>query len=258
MLNTLRLPAAFLLCSPLVPLSEFTYLGFMIASFQLFGVVHLLILAAIPLIAGALVWLARHNEKAARQIRLSLGILIALNELIWYSYVLRQGWVSLPYGLPLNLCDVALWLTVVAVLTLKPVVFELAYFWGLAGSGMAILTPDLGASLPSYPAIQFFTAHGGVVIAVLYITWGKLARPGAGSWLRAFAFLNFYAVAIAVFNVVFKTNYFYLCEKPASASLLDHMGPWPVYIITGEVLALGIFVLLYLPFRKATPQHEPK
>ncbi|MBI3585862.1 MAG: TIGR02206 family membrane protein [Ignavibacteriales bacterium] len=230
----------------------------MIASFQLFGVVHLLILTAIPLIAGALVWLARHNEKTTLQIRLSLGILIALNELIWYGYVLRQGWVSFPYGLPLNLCDVALWLTVVAALTLKPAIFELAYFWGLAGSGMAILTPDLGASLPSYPAIQFFTAHSGVIIAVLYITWRRLAKPRTGSWLRAFAFLNFYAAVIAVFNAVFKTNYFYLCEKPASASLLDYMGPWPVYVIIGEVLALGIFVLLYLPFRKATPQHEPK
>lgn len=230
----------------------------MIASFQLFGVVHLLILTAIPLTAGALVWLAQHNEKTALQIRLSLGILVALNELIWYSYVLRQGWVSFPYGLPLNLCDIALWLTVVAILTLKPIVFELAYFWGLAGSGMAILTPDLGVSLPSYPAIQFFTAHAGVIIAVLYVTWRKLSKPRVGSWLRAFVLLNCYAALIAVFNVVFKTNYFFLCEKPASASLLDYMGPWPIYIIIGELFALGIFALLYFPFRKATAQHESK
>ncbi|MBI3578764.1 MAG: TIGR02206 family membrane protein [Ignavibacteriales bacterium] len=230
----------------------------MVASFQLFGVVHLLILAAIPLIAGALVWLARHDEKTALQIRLGLGILITFNELIWYGYVLRQGWASFPYGLPLNLCDVALWLTVAALLTLKPAVVELAYFWGIAGSGMAILTPDLGVSLPSYPAIQFFTAHGGVIIALLYMAWKKLSKPRVGSWLRAFMFLNCYAAAIALFNIAFKTNYFYLCEKPASASLLDYMGPWPVYIIVGELFALGIFALLYVPFRKATPKQESK
>lgn len=221
----------------------------MAALFQLFGTLHLLILVAIPLIAGMLVWLARHNDKTARQIQLGLGILIALNELVWYGYVLQRDWVSFPYGLPLNLCDVALWLTVVAIWTRKPVVFELAYFWGLAGSSMALLTPDLGASLPSYPAVQFFAAHGGVVVTLLFVTWRGLAQPRIHSWLRAFAMLNCYAAAIALFNVIFNTNYFYLCEKPSSASLLDYMGPWPIYIIVGEVLALGIFALLYLPFR---------
>ena len=140
----------------------------------------------------------------------------------------------------------------------KTIVLELAYYWGLAGSGMAILTPDLGVSLPSYPAIQFFTAHGGVIIAVLYVIWRKLSKPRADSWLRAFILLNCYAGLIAVFNFVFKTNYFFLCEKPASASLLDYMGPWPIYIIVGEILALGIFALLHVPFRKTAEQPELK
>jgi uncharacterized membrane protein YwaF len=42
----------------------------------------------------------------------------------------------------------------------------------------------------------------------------------------------------------------YLRHKPLVATPLDAMGPWPVYIWTGALVALGLFHFLALPFRR--------
>ena len=121
--------------------------------------------------------MARRRPRSARGIRLGLALLIAGNELAWYAYALAQGWVAPPHGLPLDLCDVVLWLTVWALVALRPWALEACWFLGLAGSGMAVLTPDLGAPLASYPAVKFLVAHGAVVASALYLAWSGALRP---------------------------------------------------------------------------------
>jgi hypothetical integral membrane protein (TIGR02206 family) len=218
--------------------------------FVLFSAVHLAIIAAIPALAGLLALSARRRPAVSRPIRLVLGCFLLVNELIWYAWRIHTEGVRFPEGLPLELCDLALWMTVLTALTLKQWSFEVSYFAGLGGSSMAVLTPDLWAPLLSYPTIYFFLAHGGVIAVLLFLIWSKLARPRAGCLWRVLAILNGYAALIALFNFVFETNYMYLCRKPAGASLLDYMGPWPVYILVGEIFAIGLFSLLWLPFRR--------
>jgi hypothetical integral membrane protein (TIGR02206 family) len=219
------------------------------SAFQLFGISHILILSAIPLIAGLLVRALNKKHERAKIFRIRLATFLLANELVWYSYCLIRGWVSFPYGLPLNLCDIVVWLTIAAAFTLNPTLVELAYYWGVSGSLMAVLTPDLGVPLASYPGVYFFVAHCGVVITIIFIVWGKLATPRKGSAWKALLWLNAYAVLIGAYNAIFQTNYFYLCEKPGSPTLLDYMGPWPWYILAGELFGVGAFWLLWLPFR---------
>lgn len=223
-------------------------------AFQLFGAAHLCIVTAILLLAGLLVIWARHFPEHARFIRSGMGTVILVNELIWYAYNIYNGWFRFPDTLPLHLCDLTLWLTIISAFTLNPRCFELSYYFGLAGTSMAILTPDVWAPFPSYPTVQFFLAHGMIVATVLFMSWGKLCRPQPKSIVRAFIYLNIYTIVIALFNVIFDTNYMYLCQKPSGFSILNYFGPWPLYILISEFLALILFLLLWLPFRKATIQ----
>jgi len=220
-------------------------------SLPLFGPAHLAIVAAVPAVAAALALTARRCPAAGRPIRYALGAFLLLNELVWYVYQIHHGYLRFPGQLPLQLCDVAVWLAALAALSRSAWSFDLVWYWGLSGAGMAILTPDLWTPFPSYLAIAFFLSHGGVVATILFLAWSGLARPRPGSLQRAFLALNAVAAAIGAFDAVFGTNYFYLRQKPSHASLLSLFGPWPIYILVAEPLVLLLFWILWLPFRRA-------
>ena len=114
---------------------------------------------------------------------------------------------------------------------------------------MALLTPNLYH--PSlFDLSLFFADHGLIVAAALYLVWSRQARPRRGSITRAMLAMNVFTVLVGTFDFLFKTDYMFLRAKPEMASLLDVLGPWPWYILTCEAVALGLFLLLYLPFRR--------
>jgi hypothetical integral membrane protein (TIGR02206 family) len=148
------------------------------------------------------------------------------------------------------------WLSVAACLTLAPGIVEFAYLAGLAGAGMAVVTPDLWSPWPSYPAIYFFVAHGGIVIAVCVLLFGRISTLRPGAVWRAFGWLLAYACAVGAFDAFTGADYMFLCRKPKNASLLDSLGPWPIYLIAAAAVALALFWLLWLPVghrRKPSP-----
>ena len=171
---------------------------------------HLSILLAVLAVAGVLSVLLRHRATSSRTVRFSLAGFLATNELVWYGYRLRTEGFRFPEGLPLQLCDITLWVTVAAALTLAPKLYEIAYFCGLGGSGMALLTPDLWAPLASYPTVYFFLSHGFVVVTLITLAGGRLVRVQPGCVWRTFAILNVYAAGVGLFDAVFKTNYLYV------------------------------------------------
>lgn len=216
------------------------------SDFRLFGWLHWAVIAVTAAAPFLLARLARPLP-----VRRTLAALLAINELIWYAYrYSTEGW-RFPEGVPLQLCDVVVWVTVAAAWTARRGVFEMAWFWGLAGAGMAILTPDLWAPCWSYPTFYFFLAHGLIVAALLYLVVAGVTRPAPGAPWRALIGVNLYALFVGGFNAAFGTNYMYLCRKPEGASILDWLGPWPWYLLGGEAAALALFWLLWLPFRYA-------
>jgi hypothetical integral membrane protein (TIGR02206 family) len=216
---------------------------------ETFGPAHLAIVAAVPLAAWALARLARRGPQALRRVRRALAAALALDALAWYGALAGRGAIDPPHGLPLDLCDLVLPVVVVALAAPRPWALEAAYYLGLGGSGMALLTPDVGDGASPVAVVQFFVAHGGVVGAVLLLLLAGALRPRPGSWWRVFLAVNAYAAAVLAFDLAFGTNYMYLREKPAAGTLLDLLGPWPWYVLAADGVALALLWLLHLPFR---------
>jgi len=199
--------------------------------------------------ASAALILSRQRLKGQEDRRIRRAIAAALlgNGLIALGIGVIQGHPRIP----LQLCDLALMVTAWTLVSLNRSVAELAYFWGLAGSVQAVLTPDLHDPFPGYWWMTFFLGHCGVVLGVVYLTVTGRVEPTLRSVWRAWLLTNLYAAVVGLVNWRFGTNYGYLAHKPMQPSLLDYLGPWPYYIVGMEIAALLSLILLYVPFSLA-------
>ena len=219
--------------------------------FALFGAIHVAILCAVPALAGALSFAHRRFPGAANFIRLGFAAILLVDYVVHYGWQISHHKLTFPDHMPFELCDASMALTVLSLFLLRPLLFDLAYYWALAGASMALLTPNLLEPFPSFGTVQFFLSHGLTVAGVLYLVWSGQASPRRWSVARAMIGVNVFAVLVGSFDYLYKTDYFYLRSKPANPSLLDFLGPWPVYIAGAEAVMVVFFLLLYLPVRRS-------
>jgi hypothetical integral membrane protein (TIGR02206 family) len=218
--------------------------------FERFGPPHLAVIAltfATPLFLAAVV---RWSDSAAVARAASwflVGLLVGAKTLM-LVFLARDGELTIANAAPMYLCDWAAVATVITLIYPNQWTYELGYFWALAGTLQALLTPDLSYEFPDPRFISFFALHGGVIASALYMTLGIGMRPVPMSILRALAWSAVYLAVTMAVNAIFGTNYGYLRAKPAHASLLDYMAPWPFYIAQLALLAILSCLVYYLPF----------
>jgi hypothetical integral membrane protein (TIGR02206 family) len=180
----------------------------------------------------------------------ALAVAIGATYLVEHAHFIARGTWALDFNLPLHLTDVVTVVSVLALWTGRPALVELTWFWALTASLQAVLTPDLGADFPELIYWTFFITHSGAVVAAVLLVIGRRITPRAGAVGRAFGATLVVAAAAGTADLLTGGNYMWLREKPDTASLLDVMGPWPWYILSGAVLALALFTLLDMPFRR--------
>ncbi|GAB6926071.1 TIGR02206 family membrane protein [Paenibacillus sp. JCM 10914] len=151
-------------------------------------------------------------------------------------------------SLPLELCSITLFLSIILLVTNKPALYPLVFFAGIGGAMQAILTPNLGYPFPHFRFFHFFIVHIAIILTALYMTWIRGYRPTWRSIAWTMVFLNIAALLVGLVNLALGSNYMFLMRKPDTPSLLDLLGPHPVYIMVEELIALSLFVLMHTFF----------
>ena len=222
------------------------------SGFETFGAPHLAAMALTLAVPAVLAAIARRGPGTVGTVIACLiaGALLA-NELTYWTIRISQigldGWIR--NHLPLHVCGVAVLLTAWTLIFRSEKTYEIAYFWGLVGSANAVITPGgLGVDFPEYRFFQYFIAHSGIVVGVLFATWGLGMRPALSGMFRAFGVLAVFAALVGAVNYLLGSNYMWLSGAPPDTASPFFAAPWPWYLPILAGVGFAMFFVVLLPF----------
>ncbi|WP_446685705.1 TMEM164 family acyltransferase [Paenibacillus alginolyticus] len=135
---------------------------------------------------------------------------------LYLWYVFEKMW-DIRYTLPLELCSITLVLSIIMLFNRSILLYQILYF-------------------------------AGIGVAILYMTWIENYKPTWKSIGITMIFLNVILVFVGSVDSLLHANYMFLLHKPDTVSILDFLGPYPYYLIFEELIAIVIFIVIFLPF----------
>jgi len=220
--------------------------------FELFGTVHLITIAVIIVVSVLLPRIYKDksiNQKSTMN-KVIAGV-IALHVII--SPYKDLYLLANPYDwretLPLHMCDLSEIFLIWFLLGGPKILYLCAFFWGLGGASMAILTPDISYHDLDY--IFFMIGHGMIIVGIMYATVALGNRPYVNDILKVSAITAFILLPIVyIINILLgePANFWYLIAKPGGASLMDMFPDPPYHLLYTTPIAIAVFYLIYLPY----------
>lgn len=220
--------------------------------FVLFSGVHLFSMLIIVLITT---WLTiAYKDKADNEKSVMAKILAyVLIVHVLSSPIKDLFFVVNPYNwrevLPLHMCDLSEIFMAWFLLGGPKLLYKCAFFWGLGGASLALITPDVYFYDLEY--VYFFIGHGAIILTIIYATVVLGNRPYFRDILVVSALTIFILLPITyVINLVLgePANYWYLLQKPPGDTILDLFPDPPLHILYTTPVAIFVFLLTYLPY----------
>lgn len=221
--------------------------------FSYFSLAHIL-----PLIVmGILIYLSYlyreqlRNWKHEYNLRIVFALVLLLSDNAYFWHKMYIG-ADIANHLPVTVCGWATIMSVFLLLTKKQGLFDIVYFFVLAGSINALITPaviiDNGPTHFRY--YQFWIQHTGIFVATFYMLFVHRFNINFKSMVKSFLVLVFLALlAIYVNSNIENANYLFLATTEAGDSVLNFL-PSNLglrLLIMGGVIGF-LYFLAYLPW----------
>lgn len=203
---------------------------------------------SVVIAAGAVLFARAHPGRSADRVARAAAVVLLAKAGLWvylFDFATPFTWAS---GLPLQLCDFAVFLAAAACWWQVPLFAEVLWFWALAGTAQAVVTPDLPAGFPNLLFISYMVGHLAVITAAFVLSVGLGLAPRRRAVPRVFAVTVGYALVVGAVDWLAHADYLFLASPPPTVSLLSLLGPWPWYVVSAAGVALVMFVVLDMPF----------
>ena len=113
----------------------------------------------------------------------------------------REGYTQqIKLGLPLHLCDFSCASIMLYFITQRREFFIFAFFAGISGAGMAILTPDVLYSFPHIDYVRHMVGHSMILLGVSYAIIIDNQRPYFKDVHRVLFVLTFFLILMYPIN----------------------------------------------------------
>ena len=140
----------------------------------------------------------------------TLAVILVGEQISWQiQFLIHHDW-SRFNSLPFDLCDFTCFVAAVACWTHSPLFVELTWFWALAGTLQAIITPDQFTPFPHLSFDNYVVEHLGIVVAALYLVIGLRIYPRPGAVTRVFLISLAYAGLCGILDAATGGDYLYL------------------------------------------------
>lgn len=192
------------------------------------------------------------NEKVFRYI-IAFTLIISEMSYYWRLIAMPSLTPNPVDHLPISVCG---WVAIFAsymVIGKSQTLFDISYFWALAGSIFALITPTVitftGPTRFRY--YQFWAEHLVAYIAIFYMIFVHKMRPNKKSFLKAYIGIALLASIAYFANRLIGpgANYLFMARPEDTPSILDILPPnFALRLLVMVSVITLLFVLVYLPW----------
>lgn len=222
-------------------------------SFKSFTAIHLITVLVLGAAMVGGCWLGRCWRGSEREKRLRFGwggfvAGIALVTNLYYA--LPKHW-DITESLPLQLCDLAIIIAAIAMLTDSRVFRTMLYFWGIGLSTQAFITPTVGYGVGHERFWLFWIGHTCIVGSAVYdiVVGGyrpRLKDLGIISAISIGYLFTMLGINEWLSDADTIVNYGYVGRRrPSNPTLIDKLGPWPERVVIITLIVLVDYVVLW-------------
>ena len=220
--------------------------------FILFGNIHIITMLVILAVSIILPMIYKNKSEVQKSLMTKMIAYIIIAHVVISPYkdlFLLENPYNWREVLPFHMCDLSEIFLAWFLLGGPKILYKCAFFWGIGGATMAIITPDISHHDLDYAF--FMIGHGMIVIGIMYATVALNNRPYAKDILTVALITACVLLPITyTINLLLgePANFWYLMAKPAGASLMDAFPEPPYHLLVLTPLAIATFVIIYVPY----------